>query len=406
MEKKARIHRTLAEPVIENLKAIFNENKMADKVIEKTLKLNPKWGARDRAFIASNTYEIVRWWRLIKFCGSIDQRKITDTETYWQTLGVWLVLSDFELPPWPEFQGLDPTSILKLKVEAQNIRKVRESVPDWLDELGEKELGEHWDAELAAMNKEAEVFLRVNTLRTDRDELQKLLAIEGISTTTVEGVESALRLAERKNVFKSTLFQKGFFEVQDAGSQLIADFVEVEPGMRVIDACAGAGGKSLHLAQIMQNKGKLIAMDVADYKLKELKKRAARDGVDNIETRLIDAKAIKRLKEKADRLLLDVPCSGLGVLKRNPDAKWKMKPDFIAEIKDLQVQILTDYTTMLKPGGILVYATCSLLYSENEHQVKAFLRANPQFSLIEEKRISPAKHGFDGFYMAKMKKRQ
>jgi 16S rRNA (cytosine967-C5)-methyltransferase len=216
-----------------------------------------------------------------------------------------------------------------------------------------------------------------------------------------------LVLKERTNVFTSPHFKNGLFEIQDASSQLVADFVEVEGNMRVIDACAGAGGKTLHLAALMQNKGKIIAMDTEEWKLTELKKRARRGGANNIEIRLIDNnKAIKRLADSADRLLLDVPCSGLGVLKRNPDAKWKLDVDFINHIKETQQEILQNYVQMLRNGGQLIYATCSILPSESENQVEKFLESqNGAFELLDQQRISPAQTGFDGFYMARLLKK-
>ena len=162
--------------------------------------------------------------------------------------------------------------------------------------------------------------------------------------------------------------------MQDLGSQKIGPFLKIEPGQRVIDACAGAGGKSLHLACLMKNKGKIIALDIYDRKLDELRTRAKRNGVDIIETRLIEnTKVIKRLEKAADRVLLDVPCSGLGVLRRNPDKKWKVNGADIDRLTELQWQILTGYSDMTKPGGYLVYATCSLLPSENERQVQRFM---------------------------------
>jgi 16S rRNA (cytosine967-C5)-methyltransferase len=183
---------------------------------------------------------------------------------------------------------------------------------------------------------------------------------------------------------------------------LIGDFLDVQPGHRVIDACAGAGGKTLHLAALMQNKGRIISMDVEDYKLKELQKRARRNGVMNLEVKLIDSsKAVKRLNSTADRLLLDVPCSGLGVLRRNPDAKWKLGLEFLDSVQKTQWEILSTYSQMLKKGGKMVYATCSLLPSESEDQVKKFIeKFGSEWKLIDERRTSIAKEGYDGFYMA------
>ena len=176
--------------------------------------------------------------------------------------------------------------------------------------------------------------------------------------------------------------------------------------MRVVDACAGGGGKTLHLAALMQNKGRIIAMDTEGFKLDELKKRARRAGAsNNIETRVIDSsKVIKRLENSADRVLLDAPCSGLGVIRRNPDAKWKLSLEFIEKVKIIQQTILNDYSTMLKVDGLMVYATCSILSSENEKQVEQFLRTHEgKFELQEQKSIMPSE-GFDGFFMARMKR--
>ena len=176
--------------------------------------------------------------------------------------------------------------------------------------------------------------------------------------------------------------------------------------LRVIDACAGAGGKTLHLASLMENKGTIIAMDTEAWKLEELRKRAKRNGIHNIDTRVIEGKTIKRLKESADAVLLDVPCSGLGVLKRNPDAKWKLNLKFIEELKEIQYNILTKYSSMVKPGGKLVYATCSILPSENELQVNKFLKENPNFKLVREHNTDPITEECDGFYMALLVKEQ
>ncbi|TAE58894.1 MAG: methyltransferase domain-containing protein, partial [Bacteroidetes bacterium] len=188
----------------------------------------------------------------------------------------------------------------------------------------------------------------------------------------------------------------------DYSSQLVAPLLDPQPGMRVIDACAGGGGKSLHLASLMKDKGKVLSLDTVPWKLEELRRRAKRAGTGIIETRVIDnKKIIKRLYDSADRLLLDVPCSGLGVLRRNPDAKWKISQAFIDKLKGIQHEILSDYSRMLKPGGRMVYATCSILPSENREQVQRFLNEGTgDFELITEHQILPQDKGFDGFYMA------
>lgn len=394
-----RLHRGTSEAVIQSLRLIFEENRYADKVIEKILKQNSRWGARDRRFIAETTYDIVRWYRWFRELG---QAKGTD---FWKLLAVWCILSEVDLPAWEEFRGISPGAVRAREKSDVYTRKIRESIPDWLDELGENELGkEKWDTELSALNEEAPVVLRVNTLKITRQDLQTRLSEEAIGTVVLENRPDALVLEERQNIFTSPTFKEGLFEVQDAGSQAISPFLRIEPGARVIDACAGAGGKTLHLASLMKNKGRIVAMDTEQWKLDELQKRARRAGVSNVEARVIESgKMIKRLANSADRLLLDVPCSGLGVLKRNPDAKWKLSVEFVDKIKELQQHILCDYCDMLKPGGLMVYSTCSILPSENEKQVRRFLSEKKGFELIEEKHIYPSE-GFDGFYMALMKK--
>ncbi len=396
-----KLYRNLSEAVIQGLESIFTDNKYADKVIEKILKSNPKWGARDRRFIAETIYDIVRWHRLFK---EISEAEEND---FWRLLGVWCLWNNTEFPDWEEFAGLSRKKIEANYEKLKDIRKIRESIPDWLDELGEKELGKEWDTELAALNEEAKVVLRVNTIKISRKELQAdLEENENILTEAPAEYPDALILDQRQNIFTRQQFKDGLFEVQDGGSQLIAPFLKPAPGMRVIDACAGGGGKTLHLAALMNNKGRIIAMDTEEWKLDELKKRARRAGVGNIEPRVIESsKTIKRLENSADRLLLDVPCSGLGVIKRNPDAKWKLTPEFMERVKELQQHILVDYSTMLKPGGLMVYSTCSLLPSENEKQVEKFLESRKdKFELLEQKWLKPSE-GFDGFYMAMIKRK-
>ncbi len=399
-----KLHRILVEPVIAAISAIFVEQRHADKVIETALKSNKKLGARDRAFIAENVYEMVRWWRLLREVAGEQnfKPKLLNEKLFWEMFGTWQILQGETLPEWAEFKGLDASKIVARHKELQSIRKIRESIPDWIDEIGERELGANWDAELTALNKMAPVVLRANTLKTHPGLLKGLLEKDGIESDLVPNVPEALVLRKRKNIFTSEHFKEGLFEMQDAGSQAISRFLDVKPGMRVVDACAGAGGKSLHLSALMQNKGQLISMDIEEWKLEVLRKRAKRNGAQNIVTRLIENnKTIKRLHDGCDRLLLDVPCSGLGVLRRNPDTKWKLEPEFLAKIRDTQEEILNSYSKMLRVGGKMVYATCSILLSESEHQVHKFLKGEGKnFRLIEQKRFSPAQDGFDGFYMA------
>ena len=401
-----RLHRNLVFAVIDGLHLIFNEKEYADKVVQKLLKRDKRWGARDRAFVALTTYEMVRWKRL--YTAIAEVKEPYTRKSLWRLFAVWATLRGIALPDWNQ---IEETPVRKIKGrfdELSKIRKYRESVPDWMDELGIAELGEAvWEKELACLNKTAEVILRVNTLKATKNQVKEALLEEEIECEPIEGYPYALKLKERANVFSTEVFKKGWFEVQDASSQLVADFLEVKPGMRVVDACAGAGGKTLHLASLMENKGVIIALDIYAHKLAELKKRAKRNGAHNIETRPITStKIIKKLHGKADRVLLDAPCSGFGVLRRNPDSKWKLKPEFINQIKETQQRILIDYSKMVKTGGKLVYATCSILPSENQKQVEKFLNApeGASFTLEEDKSLMPSKNGYDGFYMARMVK--
>ena len=396
-----KFHKPLVQAVISTLQSIFAEGAYADKAVEQALKQDSRWGSRDRRFIAENVYEMVRWWRYLSF---IQSEKETNLVDYYQLFAIHQILKGIDLPDWEEFKGIDKYEILKRAEAAKKIRKYRESIPDWLDEIGSKELSEVvWEKELTELNKEAQVVLRVNTLKTNAVQLQKLLNEQSIETFPLGDYPDALVLVKRQNLQNVNEYKQGLFEVQDASSQLIAPFLELKENMVVIDACAGAGGKSLHIAAMMNNKGKIISMDVEERKLLELKKRADRGGVSIIKTQVINSSNIEKLKDTADRLLLDVPCSGLGVIRRNPDAKWKLNLDFINEVKKTQQEIITNYSQMVKQGGMMVYATCSILPSENQEQVNLFLEKNKGFEFVEDRKVLPSE-GFDGFYMAKIKR--
>ena len=402
-----RLHRNLVYTVIDSIRDIFNEGVYADKAVEKALKRDKRWGSRDRKFVAETIYEIVRWKRLYAEIATV--KEPFDRTNLWRMFSVWCVLKGIALPDWNQIEPT-PTRRIKGKFdELSRIRKYRESIPDWIDDVAVSELGEElWTKELAALNKQAEVILRTNTLNTTKKELQKILHEESIFTEFIPNHEDALRLIERANVFRTEAFKNGYFEVQDASSQLVAEYLEVEPGMKVIDTCAGAGGKTLHLASFMKNKGQIIAMDIYESKLRKLKVRARRNKVHNIDTRVIDStKPIKKLYGKADRVLIDAPCSGLGVLRRNPDSKWKLQPEFLDNIKKVQQDILQQYSKMVKNGGKLVYATCSVLPSENQNQIVEFLasESGKDFKLVKDNKVLAHISGFDGFYMAQLERK-
>lgn len=400
-----RLHKNLTDAVIEGLSFIFNENHYTDKVVERQLKKDKRWGARDRAFIAETTYEIVRWKRLYAEIAEVKQPfSVQDLR---RMFAVWAVLKGISLPNWSYFENTPQRRIKGKFDELSKVRKFRESIPDWLDNLGVEELGElFWNDEIHALNTLAPVVLRANTLKISAQQLKSVLGDEGVEANLLKNYPDALVLSERVNVFSTKAFSNGFFEVQDASSQKVAPFLQVVSGMRVVDTCAGAGGKTLHLASLMKNKGQIIAMDIYENKLQELKRRARRNEVFNIETKVIDSKQLKRMQNTADRVLIDAPCSGLGVLRRNPDAKWKLKPEFLEQIRKTQQEILQNYSKLVKSGGKLVYATCSILPSENQKQIEDFLKseAGRGFVFEEEDKIFASQSGYDGFYMARMRK--
>ena len=402
-----RLHRNLVYTTIDSLNAIFNEGEYADKVVARALKKDKRWGSSDRKFVAETIYEIVRWKRL--YAEIAEVKEPFDRDNLWRMFAVWAVLRGYPIPDWRQLEGTPERKIKGRFDELSKTRALKESIPDWMDELGVKELGEKvWSKEIAAQNQPAKVILRTNTLKGTKENLRNTLMDLNIETEYLKDQPEALVLKERANVFLTDAFKQGLFEVQDANSQLVAGFLDVKPGMRVVDTCAGAGGKTLHIASLMENKGQLIAMDLYESKLKQLKLRAKRNGAFNIEYRIIDTtKVIKKLHEKADRVLIDAPCSGLGVLKRNPDAKWKLKPEFIDNIRKVQAEVLESYSKIVKPGGKLVYATCSVLPSENQEQVEKFLKTEigQQFTFIKDRKILASESGFDGFYMALMERK-
>ncbi len=400
----------LATQIIHSLGDIFWDRRYADKAVEFAFKHHPKWGSRDRRLFAETIYEIVRWWRWYWHLAGLPdqehgQQDKLSVERLWQVWAAYWITTDHELPPFDEVADVKP-SMVRERAGRSVSPAVRASLPDWLHDRLAQDLGEEWPAVREALNEPAGVYLRVNTLKVDRRSLRERLGQDGYITEAVKAVPSALLMPQRQNIYTMAAFKEGLFEVQDAASQLIAPFLEPEPGQRVIDACAGGGGKALHLAALMQNKGRIMALDVHAWKLDNLRKRASRAGIDVIETRPIEsAKTVKRLAGTADRVLLDVPCSGLGVLRRNPDAKWKLSLEEINRLIIEQQDILTRYSQMVKPGGKLVYATCSILPAENEQQVERFLSTHGEtWTLEEELKLTPSKHGFDGFYAARLKK--
>jgi 16S rRNA (cytosine967-C5)-methyltransferase len=252
--------------------------------------------------------------------------------------------------------------------------------------------------------------LRVNTLKATRQQVAAALADEGIDTAPCARADAGLVVTRRRNVFRTRAFASGWFEVQDEGSQLVAALARVRPGQRVVDGCAGAGGKTLALAAAMQNKGTIVAFDVHGGRLKALRERCTRAGVDNVRVHDLDEepRAHKRLRDGCDVVVVDAPCSGTGVLRRNPDTGWRLAPDDVVRLGATQAMLIRRYAPLVKPGGRLVWATCSVLPEENRGVVDAFFADDPRFSLAspdDELVLWPAPGGTDGFYVAALTRR-
>ena len=388
--------------VISVLDLVLTQNKPLDRAYSQHFS-GLKLAGAEQARITLVTGDILRRLNLYCYLADVTPEQVDRLGS--RLLNVWHVFHGLELPALEYSLKVDDADYESRLAIAKNQPVLWDGCPQWLEDMGAAQLGDAWPAERKALTEAPKRYIRVNGLKTTLDALQDKLAREGVATTPVDGVNSALEVVSDSALFRTEAFKNGLFEQQDAGSQLVANALDAKPGMRVVDACAGAGGKTLHIAAQMQGKGRLLAMDVEQWKLDNLKERARRAGAHNVETRIIaSSKTIKRLKLTADRVLLDVPCSGLGVLKRNPDAKWRDTPERLPVLVALQKHILQSYSRMLKVGGILVYATCSIMPEENRMQVDAFLADNPNFRFIEDENISPAQSGFDGFYLAKLER--
>ena len=333
-------HYNLLIGVINGLEEIFLLNKPAIKVVDKLIDENKKWGARDRKFVSSTIFDTVRWVRKYGYCSNI--KELATRKNLWDILGTAIVLKGQIIPNLIEFSNINSKEILKKESEIINNRKINESIPDWLDKIGINDFGESlWNKEVSAFNTRSSLVLRCNTLKTNIKELKNLLKVENIDTVLKKEYPDALFVKEHKKVINLNSYKLGLFEIQDANSQKVATSCNLKPGMTIIDACAGAGGKSIHMASIIKNEGEIIALDPHDSKLKELEKRAKRNGVKIIKTlNTFKSKNISNLIGKADRVLIDAPCSGLGVLKRNPDAKWKMNPEKIKKLINTQQYLI------------------------------------------------------------------
>ena len=393
----------------------------ADAVVSRYFREHRMLGHADRAFIAETVFAVLRRRRsLAAACGAqAGERQLLLAALVrvrgWNQRELAPVLRGSEAEWLASTHGAE---------SAGWTPAVACDLPDWLHERLSAQYGADEVPALAgAFNQGAPLDLRVNTLKTDREALLAGLAADGIAAQSGALSPLAIRLRDKPALARHPRFLAGEFEFQDEGSQLLAFLLEPKRGEMVTDFCAGAGGKTLLLGAMMRNTGRLYALDVSDKRLANLKPRLARSGLSNVHPLRIEHERdsrLKRLAGKMDRVLVDAPCSGLGTLRRNPDLKWRQDPAAVTELTGKQAAILAAAAHLVRPGGRLVYATCSLLAEENEQIVAAFLAAHPDFTLLpadsvlarhgvtlpgEMLRLRPDHHHTDGFFAAALERR-
>ncbi len=393
----------------------------ADAVVSRYFREHRELGHADRAFVAETVFAVLRRGRSLEArCAG----KLSDRNRLLVALAVTRGWSQRELAPVLKASEEEWLAAAKAMPESEFPPAVRCDLPDWLYEALVAQFGADEVDKLAqALNLPAPLDLRVNTLKTNREALLERLAADDIAAVPGPLSPLAVRLREKPALAKHPLFLEGAFEVQDEGSQLLGYLLEPKRGEMVVDFCAGAGGKTLLLGALMKNTGRLYAFDISDKRLANLKPRLARSGLSNVHPARIEHERdtkVKRLAGKVDRVLVDAPCSGLGTLRRNPDLKWRQSEDSVAELAVKQAAILDAAAKLVRPGGRVVYATCSLLTAENDAIIAAFLNTHPDFTLTPASgvlakqgialdgdflRLLPHRHNTDGFFAAILDKK-
>lgn len=420
---------------IELLDGVFETPRPADGVVSAFFRSRRYIGGGDRAAIAERVYAVLRhharlgWWlEGLGMPGDARARVIA-----WLALGegqdaaaIARLFSGDRYAPAP-LEAAERQAVSALAGQAMEPAEMPEPVraecPDWAAGPLRRSFGDAFVDEMRALLSPAPLDLRVNELKSDRDEVRSTLRAGGVEARPTDLSPLGLRVDGRPPLAGSPLFRNGVIEVQDEGSQLLALLVDAQPGMQVVDFCAGAGGKALAIAARMRGKGRVVACDVSEGRLIRAKERIRRAGIDNIEPRTLSSerdKWVKRQKGKFDRVLVDAPCSGTGAWRRNPDARWRDTD--LSALTALQENILDSASRLVRPGGRLVYATCSLLAEENEDRVAAFLAAHPDFRAVPVGavwagavggdcpvdgpylRLTPARHRTDGFFAAIMER--
>ncbi|PKU24569.1 RsmB/NOP family class I SAM-dependent RNA methyltransferase [Telmatospirillum siberiense] len=423
--------------VVELLEEIAHQARPADLVAGAFLRARRYIGAKDRRAVSDRLWGILR--RRARIDWILTECRVEPSPR--RRLLADLVLADRTTPEevgklcTGGARGLEPLSpqdwALLQQLSGRDLFHhdmpawVRGEYPEWIEPRLAQAFGETLAAEMGALRDEAPVDLRVNTLKGDREAALAALAAEGLQAQPTPFSPLGLRLPARLALTAQGAFRDGLVEVQDEGSQLLALLTDARAGQAVVDFCAGAGGKTLALAAAMQNKGRLIACDVNQRRAEQATLRLRRAGAHNVTRRILESESDKWVKRHGgsfDRVLVDAPCSGTGTWRRNPDAKWRLTPEGIDHLVELQGKILDSAQRLVRPGGRLVYATCSLLAEEDERQAEAFLARHEDYRLLPVGeiwaatiggecpcdgpylRLSPASNNTDGFFAAIMER--
>jgi 16S rRNA (cytosine967-C5)-methyltransferase len=391
----------------ELLGVILKSDRPADSLIDTYFRARKYLGSHDRRFIAETTYGTLRHLRKCEYhltaaIVGVSDNLLNDDKiillivSYLSFEGKIpeitpeILLTRLTGTQTKEKVGFLLTNLLKpVAIPAESVIQkigIEYSFPDWMVERFIEQYGESETEKIcASLNEQAPLTLRVNTLKASVEQCQKELQKQGIETTRTPLSPIGLNIAKRINIFSLSMFRDGWFEVQDEGSQLLPILIDPKPNAKVLDVCAGAGGKTLEFAALMKNRGEIFATDINGFRLEELRKRTKRAGVQNVRVQEIETieDLVDRYKDFFDIVFVDAPCSGLGTIRRNPGMKWMVTEQTVKEVSDKQKAILHSSVPLVKPEGRLVYATCTLLRQENEDVIEEFLMLHPEFSIVK-----------------------
>lgn len=415
------------QAVIEIVEKVTTHFFPADRACAHYFRNNRFVGSKDRLFIGNMVFDVFRYWGFLQWLLENDLSprhsvllfSLINKKQSLHELDQALAGSNNFIKPLNHYESDLLTKCL-LRTQNHHIPSwARFNFPQWMENELKESLGNHFEREAEQFMTNAPMTLRTNVLKASREELLKAIRLEQPACQTTHFSPWGIVCHERWRADQHPAFRAGHFEVQDEASQICAFVVDAKPGEKVLDYCAGAGGKTLALAALMRNKGQLYATDIDSVKLEETQKRLRRNGVHNAQCRLLDGATHKWLAKHAstfDRVLVDAPCSGSGTWRRNPDAKWKLTPNALANLQTTQAMLLEQTHKLIKPGGYLIYSTCSFFQSENQKQIEHFLDKHKDFCPVAPNIDSqllkghfmqslPSQHGMDGFFAAVLQKK-